>query len=138
MSVVLSTKGLHRGDCAGLIALQSHYGLVGIEVDLEGKPYIVRKNGTPSQANHEEARIQLSQETLYLKICFDFTDSIDLAEFYYSYDNMEWIIIGTPLKMKYTLDHFMGYRIGLYCYATKAAGGYADFKDFRYSDEIID
>jgi beta-xylosidase len=137
MSVELSTKGLQSGNSAGLIALQSHYGLVGIEVDLEGKSYIVRKNGAPNQVNQEEVRIELSQDKIYLKVCFDFTDSIDWAEFYYSYDNMEWMNVGTPLKMKYTLDHFMGYRIGLYCYATKASGGYADFKDFRYSDEIL-
>jgi beta-xylosidase len=136
MSVVISTKGLQPGDCAGLIALQSHYGLVGIEVDLEGKPYIVRKDGAPSQVNQEEVRIQLGQDMLYLKVCFDFTDSTDLAEFYYSYDNKDWITVGKPLKMRYTLDHFMGYRIGLYCYATKASGGYADFKDFRYSEDV--
>ncbi len=136
MSVLLSTNGLQPGDCSGLIALQSHYGLIGIEVDSEGKSYIVRKNCVPGQTGQEEVRIQLIQDTLYLKISFDFTDSIDLASFYYSYNNKEWIIMGNPLKMKYTLDHFMGYRIGLYCYATKASGGYADFKDFQYSEDI--
>ena len=34
--------------------------------------------------------------------------------------------------MLYTLDHFMGYRIGLYNYATKSLGGYADFEYFSY------
>jgi hypothetical protein len=38
--------------------------------------------------------------------------------------------------MRYTLDHFMGYRIGLYNYATKQPGGYVDFDYFRYSKSI--
>jgi hypothetical protein len=35
--------------------------------------------------------------------------------------------------MKYSLDHFMGYRIGLFNYATKETGGYVDFDYFHYS-----
>jgi beta-xylosidase len=128
---------LQPGNCAGLIALQSHYGQIGVEVDSEGKQYIVRRNGAPDQRKQEDVRIDLDQEELYLKVFFDFTDSIDLAEFYYSYDNKEWISVGTPLKMRYTLDHFMGYRIGLYCYTTKEVGGYADFRGFQYMDHIL-
>ena len=44
--------------------------------------------------------------------------------------------IGTQLKMAYTLPHFMGYRFGLFNYATKNAGGYADFDFFRITDSI--
>lgn len=45
--------------------------------------------------------------------------------------------IGRPLEMKYTLDHFMGYRIGLYHYATRKAGGIADF-DFLRCEVVND
>ena len=34
--------------------------------------------------------------------------------------------------MLYTLDHFMGYRIGIFNYASKETGGYVDFKNFEY------
>ena len=37
--------------------------------------------------------------------------------------------------MSYTIPHFMGYRFGLFCYATKAPGGFADFDFFRISDK---
>jgi hypothetical protein len=33
--------------------------------------------------------------------------------------------------MKYDIPHFMGYRFGLFNYATKEIGGYADFDWFR-------
>ncbi|MDF2904746.1 MAG: beta-xylosidase [Herbinix sp.] len=134
MSVQLCTDGLQPGDCVGLIALQSHYGTIGIEADEECNQYIVRRDGVPGLESREESRILIRQKELYLKIFFDYKDGIDLATFYYSLDNKEWVTVGTPLRMKYTLDHFMGYRIGLYCYATKSSGGYADFKNFRYAD----
>ena len=47
-----------------------------------------------------------------------------------------WIAIGNQLKMSYTLPHFMGYRFGLFNFATKTPGGYADFDYFRVSDKI--
>jgi len=41
-----------------------------------------------------------------------------------------------PLQMAYTLPHFMGYRFGLFNYATKASGGYADFDYFYVNNNI--
>ena len=42
------------------------------------------------------------------------------------------------LQMKYTLDLFIGYRIGIYYYSETEAGGYADFRNFVYyeADDI--
>ncbi|MMZ63044.1 hypothetical protein D1872_252800 [compost metagenome] len=67
-----------------------------------------------------------------MKIDFDFENSKDVAIFYYSVDGTEWLPIGGELRMRYTLDHFMGYRIGLYYYASRQIGGHADFDFFRY------
>jgi hypothetical protein len=53
--------------------------------------------------------------------------------FSYSLDGSRWSVIGKPLKMVYTLPHFMGYRFGLLNYATKNPGGAADFDYFRVS-----
>jgi hypothetical protein len=39
--------------------------------------------------------------------------------------------------MPYTLPHFMGYRFGLFNYATEQTDGYADFDWFRISEKII-
>ena len=46
------------------------------------------------------------------------------------------IPIGTQLKMAYTLPHFMGYRFGLFNYATKDIGGFVDFDWFRITDKM--
>ena len=39
--------------------------------------------------------------------------------------------------MAYTLPHFMGYRFGLFCFATKEAGGAADFDCLRLGGELV-
>ena len=38
--------------------------------------------------------------------------------------------------MAYTLPHFMGYRFALFNYATKNAGGAADFDYFRVGETL--
>lgn len=38
--------------------------------------------------------------------------------------------------MNYSLPHFTGYRFGLFNYATRETGGYADFDYFRISEGI--
>ncbi len=60
----------------------------------------------------------------------------DKARFFYSLDGQFVDPIGSALKMTYTLPHFMGYRFGLFNYATRDSGGFADFDYFRVSDRI--
>jgi hypothetical protein len=49
----------------------------------------------------------------------------------------DWNSIGDTLKITYAIPHFMGYRFGLFNYATKNTGGSADFDWFRikYTDK---
>ena len=115
------------GDFAGLVALQSNFGTVGVKIADDNKKYIVM-----SDKNGEVESVPFEGNKVYVKIYFDYEDSRDISDFYYSIDGKNWIKIGKELKMLYTLDHFMGYRIGLYNYATKELGGYADFKYFDY------
>lgn len=127
----MDISNMKPGDYAGLIALQSNFGTVGVQVNANGKRYItMMKSGKDSDEIVEKRRIE--SEFVYIKIYFNFEDSIDIAKFYYSLDGEDWLEIGEPLQMKYTLDHFMGYRIGLYNYATEQIGGYVDFKYFHY------
>ncbi len=38
--------------------------------------------------------------------------------------------------MAYTIPQFIGYRFGLFNYATKSTGGYVDFDFFRISNKL--
>lgn len=130
----LDISQMKEGDFAGLSLLQRNYGLVGIKFE-NGKKRIVMVN-TKDDKPVEQESIPLTQKKIYLKATCDFTDKKDEAQFYYSLDGKNWSSIGITLKMSYTLPHFMGYRYGLFNYATKQAGGFVDFDYFRIKNKL--
>ncbi|WP_300703326.1 family 43 glycosylhydrolase [Bacteroides sp.] len=133
-SVYMDVSGIKEGDFAGLSLFQLQYGQVGVKI-IEGKKYIVMVNGE-SEIPVEVEKLPLNKNRVYFKAECDFRDRKDIGYFYYSLDGKEWKPIGNSLKMKYTMPHFMGYRFALFNYATKEAGGYADFDYFRIEDSI--
>lgn len=133
-STKLDISRMKDGDFAGLCLLQKNYGLVGVRVDGNSKSIVMINagNGIAEAA----ATVPLNTNTIYFKAACDFTDKKDVAEFYYSLDGKNWQHIGTTLKMSYTLPHFMGYRFGLFNYATKNIGGFSDFDFFHIDDKL--
>lgn len=140
-SVALDVSKMKEGDFAGLCAFQKKYGQVGVKVE-NGQKSIVMIT-TDNDKPVEVKRIPLDQDQIYFRIDCDFTgmndeaknlyalNGKDEASFFYSLDGKVWNPIGNILKMKYDIPHFMGYRFGLFNYATKETGGYADFDWFR-------
>lgn len=133
-STMVDISNMKDGDFAGLALFQKRYGQVGVKVE-NGKKAIVMVSAETDKPVEME-RIPLSQSKVYLKAECNFKDRADTAKFYYSLDGKTWTAIGGQLKMTYTLPHFMGYRFGLFNYASKHAGGYADFDYFHISDKI--
>jgi beta-xylosidase len=133
-ATALDVSKLKDGDFAGLVLLAKNYGIVGVK-SVGSTNYIVMVSADthPSQ---EVERVPLNQSLVYLKAECDFNNRTDKARFYYSLDGKSWKPVGGPLKMTYTLAHFMGYRFGLFNYATKSPGGAADFDFFRISDTL--
>ncbi|MGP4042158.1 glycoside hydrolase family 43 protein [Gracilibacillus sp. D59] len=131
-TVLLDGSNMKAGDVAGLIALQSNFGTVGIKRKENGEYAVAMtiNDGKGQEKVVEEKTF--SNKQIHLKIVFDFDDSVDEATFHYSVDGHYWHPIGETLQMKYTLDHFMGYRIGLFNYATRDTGGYVDIDYFQY------
>ncbi|MCF6403075.1 glycoside hydrolase 43 family protein [Chitinophaga filiformis] len=127
-------SGMKDGDCAGLMLLQKKYGWIGVKVTGNTRSVVMvsAESGLPMELEH----IALSQQRVYLKADCDFRDRSDKGYFYYSLDGKSWKQIGAVLQMAYTLPHFMGYRFGLFNYASKQAGGYADFDLFHINDKI--
>ncbi|QJD84028.1 glycoside hydrolase family 43 protein [Cohnella herbarum] len=130
-TTLLDSSGMRPGDRAGLVALQNGFGSVGIRVDKRGQRSVCMCVNNGDDGEEVLESIAFDNRTIFLKIVFDFEQG-DIARFYYSNDGVQWTEIGQPLHMKYTLDHFMGYRIGLYHYATRNEGGFTDFDFFRY------
>ena len=130
----LDVSNMKDGDFAGLCLLQKNYGLVGVKVSGGTKSIIMINAGDGKPV--EVSSIPLTQNKIYFKAECDFRDKKDVANFFYSLDGILWTPIGSQLKMTYTLPHFMGYRFGLFNYATKDPGGYVDFDYYHISDSI--
>jgi beta-xylosidase len=134
-TTAIEVSRMQDGDYAGLIALQRKYGFVGVKMVNGVKSVVV----VSAQTDHpvELAAVPLGQTRVYLRIDCDFKERADLASFYYSLDGRSWTPIGEPLHMKYTvMQHFMGYRFGLFNFATKSTGGSVDFDYFRPRGQI--
>jgi beta-xylosidase len=125
---------LQNGDFAGLALLQKKYGMVGVRSDGRHKSIVMVSSASGIAVDLQS--VPFEKNIAYFKIECDFRDRTDIAEFYYSLDGKSWIQIGQPLQMSYTIPHFMGYRFGLFNYATKSTGGYADFDFFHITDTI--
>jgi beta-xylosidase len=149
-TIAVDVSGLKDGDLAGLCLLQQNYGLVGVKADggskqivmLKGAPTRQRDRGPRQQPNDAQREVPVveavpfEKNIIFLRAVCDFRNKADKARFYYSLDGHNWTSIGDELQMSYTLPHFMGYRFGLFTYASKEAGGHADFDYFHMSDEM--
>ena len=133
-SIKIDVSNMKNGDYAGLAAFQQKYGFVGIKME-NGIKYIVMISGS-SGCDKEMGNIPISQNKVYFKIDFDYENLSDSAYFYYSLSGDVWNKIGNKLKLEYTIPHFVGYRFGLFNYATKEIGGYVDFDYFRIEQNI--
>lgn len=135
-TTLIDTASMRDGDIAGLAALQKNYGYIAIKAGDGAKALIMVSAETGAPETTAVLPLPPAQKTLRLKLDCDFLNRADTARFHYSLDGETWRPLGPPLKMSYTLPHFMGYRFALFNYATKAPGGSADFDYFRLSDKI--
>ncbi|GET33597.1 glycosyl hydrolase [Prolixibacter bellariivorans] len=130
----IDVSNMKEGDFAGLALLQKKYGLVGVKFKKGGKSIVMvsAESGKPV----EITSIPLNQKTVYLKAECDFRNRTDKAHFFYSLDGKLWKSIGAQLQMQYTIPQFMGYRFGLFNYATQTPGGHVDFDYFHITNHI--
>ena len=148
-SVCIDLSHLKDGDCAGFAAFNSDSGL--LTVKKKGKRLVLEMSEQKVElAEREKAvtaveekvieSVDLKQNKIWLRIDADFRPSTDnrfggkdLATFYYSLDGEQWTKIGSDYKMGFDWRRFfMGSKFTLFCYATKKAGGYADFDYFDF------
>ena len=152
-TIAIDISKMKDGDCAGLAAFNSDTGALvikkkGKNLVLEMVEMSVTLTDLDKEVTNVEEKViesiplnaQLStlNAQLFLRIDADFRPvnghGRDAANFYYSIDGSQWTQIGTK---DYRLNFdwrrfFMGSKFALFCYATKKAGGYADFDTFNY------
>jgi len=130
----VDVSNMKDGDFAGLSVLQRKFALIGVKIN-NGIKSIVMVSAE-SDKPVEMQSIPLDKNVVYFKIECDFRDRIDLAFCFYSLDGKSWITAGSKIKLEYSIPHFMGNRFGLFNYATKNVGGFADFDFFHIEDKI--
>lgn len=126
--VTLDSSGLKEGDYAGLCALQGRYGQIGIAVENGKKNLLYLQKA--ADGGILEFRKPIEEAVVELQIVFDYRERADKAYFAFRQAPGDWETVGSPLDMVFTLDMFVGYRIGIFCYALKSTGGHGDFRDF--------
>ncbi len=147
-SVTVTAAMLKEGDYAGLCALQSSYAMAAL-TKRDGKLVLVMRSIRSEEASMqgsnaaEETEWQVipwETESVELRAEAEFEMMKDEVTFYYrkaekdrvSIEDEEWKKLGETHKMYFKLDHFTGYRFGLFVYATKETGGSAVFEKFVY------
>jgi len=131
--VTVDISRLNEGDYAGICAFQSCYSFAAA-TKRDGKNYIVMKSAAPDGRDikvRELDAVLIEGNEIKLRVDVDFTEMKDEAQFFY-HDGSNWKKLGETHKMYYRLDHFTGYRFGLFMYSSKEAGGRAGFRNFIY------
>lgn len=132
-SVRIDTRGLTEGDRAGICILQDPYAAIAVEMK-EGKLQLIWWNekvkdaGSNFKAAEKIQTIELTDSIIYLRAGMKYEEN--KAKFYYSTDNKTWRRLGSDTSQSFNLSVFVGARFGLFCYASKKTGGYADFDWF--------
>lgn len=142
--VTVDASLMNEGDVAGLVALQSLYGYIGIYKS-GGCLYLITVEKTETDAPFkignidfmpgtmtDQIRLKDTRATLCIKASFE--DNADKVSFFYLNEG-KYTKIGAPHELRFTLEHFTGARFGLFAFSTKEAGGTATFSNFIYRYE---
>ena len=140
-SVFLNASNMKNGDFAGLCALESEYAFIGLTKE-NNQFYLVKATHTSKHSpwtmnvyDDEEPGIvekrQVSSSSINLKIAFNLEKDVQQATLFYANDNSPFNQLGTPVPLRFTLDHFTGVRFGLFYYSTKESGGQIEFSVFK-------
>ena len=140
--VTLDASKLNEGDIAGLCALEGEYGFIGITkkdgklklITAEHKiPYSPWSMGVfDDQEPVITSEIDITSDEITLKATFCLEHSREKVQFsYYDEKAGKYADYGNPVKLRYTLDQFVGVRFALFIYSTRISGGSATFKEFK-------
>ena len=150
-AVKIDASEINEGDVAGLCALEGEYGFIGITKKNGKYKLIIAEHKIPyspwAMGVYDDSapdiieEKKLSSPKLGLKAVFNLEHEKENVQFCISAQMDEKALaadnasgfkeIGTPVKLRYTLDQFVGVRFALFCYSTEVTGGTAVFKDFK-------
>lgn len=141
-SLAIDLSHMKEGDVAGFSAFNGNSGVLAVLKE-NGKKCLTmseqvvslddKSKAVTALDTKEKARVELSQDIIYLRIDGDFRPGKDIATFYYSLNGKDWTKIGSDFKMIFDYRRFfMGTKYAIFNYATQETGGYVDVDYFDY------
>ncbi len=141
-TITLDASKLNNGDIAGLCALEGEYGFIAIKKEDDKYKLIEAEHKisySPWAMGVFDDKLPdiIAEKTidsceLKLKMTLSLQHEKEKAIFsYFDINSGKYLDFGNPVKLRYTLDQFVGVRFALFMYSTKKTGGSAVFKDFE-------
>ncbi len=136
-TIQMDLAKMHAGDRAGLVMLRDSSAWIGVVRDDAGSRVSVVQDITMDQKwqtvskGQEIASAPLSAGLVWLRAAADIRPGAGrTAHFSYSTDGKNFKPLGTPFILNDHWQFFMGYRFGIFNYATKALGGAVNVRSF--------
>jgi beta-xylosidase len=129
-TIVLNYGGMANGDRAGLAMLRQTSAWIGIKRD-NNAARVVMTNGLTMDSNWnttgtgaEAASANVSGGRIWLRVSADIRPGTGRqARFSYSTDGTTFVPLGPGFTLDNAWQFFMGYRYGIFNYASQALGG---------------
>lgn len=141
----LTIGNMHSGDCSGLAMLRDSSAYVAV-INNGGTFRVSMVEGLTMDSGwntlstgHEVSGLNLPSGTskIWLRAAANIQPgSGRTATFSYSTDGMNFVGIGTPYVLNNTWNFFMGYRYGIFNYATSALGGSVVVNSFHMESGV--
>jgi beta-xylosidase len=121
---------MKEGDRAGLALFRDLSAWIGVRSD-SGKVKIVMVSNlsmdnkwNTTSTGTEEASVAISGKQVWLRVNVDIRPGSDRqGHFSYSTDGVHFNPLGSGFTLKNDWRYFMGYRFGIFNYATESLGG---------------
>ncbi|WP_437733275.1 glycoside hydrolase family 43 protein [Sorangium sp. So ce1335] len=138
-TIELDHSKMQNGDVAGLAALRDVSAWIGVK-KVNGATRVVMTNGvnmntswTTTSTGTEVAGADVSGNKIWLRVEANVrTDNGGAqARFSYSTDGTQFTSLGNTLNMTKDWQYFLGYRFGIFNYATQSLGGSVNVASFE-------
>ncbi|WP_437810688.1 glycoside hydrolase family 43 protein [Sorangium sp. So ce1078] len=138
-TIELDYSRMQNGDVAGIAALRDASAWIGVK-KVNGATRVVMTNGvnmntswTTTSTGTEVAGAEVSGNKIWLRVEANVrTDNGGAqARFSYSTDGTRFTSLGNTLNMNKDWQYFLGYRFGIFNYATQSLGGSVNVASFE-------
>lgn len=144
-TIELDYSMMQNGDVAGLAAFRDQSAWIGVKKG-SGSARVVMTNGlnlntswVTTSTGTEVAGADISGNKIWLRVEADVrtTNGGGTAKFSYSTNGTQFQALGNTLTMNKNYLYFLGYRFGIFNYATQALGGSVKVASFKTQTPVF-